>query len=90
MTLEVMEIRTDEEIAVGQYVFIVQFADEKKTINKTAFATLQKLLIWAETMWTNMNPRITMDTSEAKGKIYATIEKQEKMVAVVRWMPLQK
>lgn len=89
MPPKIKEIHTDEEIAIGQCVFIVQFTDEKKTINDTAFITLQKLLIWAESMWTDMKPRITMDTSEAKGRIYATMEEQEKMVAVVYWMPLQ-
>ncbi len=86
---EIKEIHTDEELAVGQFVFIVQFVGEKKTINDTAFTTLQKLLTWAESMWTNMEPRITMDTYEKKGKVYATIEEQEELVANVFWMPLR-
>lgn len=87
--VNIKEVKVSGDAKVGTILYAVNFADDKKTMNDTIYVTIQEMMIWAETMWTNMKPRITIDTLEMNGKIYATIDEQEKLVANITMLPLQ-
>lgn len=89
MEQEAKAVEVEGNAKVGTILYCIQFVDGKKTMHNKVYVTIQEMMIWAETMWTNMKPRITIDTLEMNGKIYATIDEQEKLVANITMLPLQ-